>query len=215
MTGPRLSVADFRREITWTLVVLVLAGLTVVALWPRERGQQATDGAGQAPAPEAPVASEARQEADLAACTPQPGAPPQRLGGVSTTCMADGETVDFGSVVPRPAVINVWATWCEPCREELPALQEYSARPDSPPVRGVQVMSDEADGLAMLSRLGVRFPSVHDADRSVSAALRLPPALPATYVVTGSGELRRTEPHVFRSADEVGDAVRTTLEGPG
>ncbi|QGK71961.1 redoxin domain-containing protein [Allosaccharopolyspora coralli] len=211
-----MRVADFRREIAWTLVVLLLAGLTVVALWPRESGSQATDGgAGPAPAPEAPVEPGARQDAALADCTPQPGAPPQRLRGVSTTCMADGETVDFGSVVPRPAVINVWATWCEPCREELPALQEYSARPDSPSVLGVQVMSDEADGLAMLSRLGVRFPSVHDADRSVAAALRLPPALPATYVVTGSGELRRTDPHVFRSADEVDEAVRTTLEGAG
>ena len=215
----RLRPGDFRAEITWTLVVLLLAGLTVVALWPRERSEVAQDSpSGPPPAtgPAAPADSAAREQAALAACSPQPGPAPQRLGGVEATCMADGSAVDLGSITPRPAVLNVWATWCEPCRAELPALQEYSTQSGALPVLGVQVMSDETDGLRMLSQLGVGFPSVHDADRSVAAALRLPPALPATYVVTGGGEVRRIDPpQVFRSAAEVRDAVRATQEGAG
>lgn len=42
-----------------------------------------------------------------------------------------GETVELGDFAGRPTVVNLWATWCPPCRREMPILQEAQAsRPD-------------------------------------------------------------------------------------
>ncbi|GAB2652282.1 TlpA disulfide reductase family protein [Saccharopolyspora gloriosae] len=207
---------EFRREIQWTVVVLVLAGLAVVALWPGGSG----DGGGQAGSPPgseqraAPPVDPALR-AGLEPCPPPRPGGPAELAGTTGTCLADGRPVDVGAALAgRPALVNVWATWCGPCRTELPALQSYAERPGSIPVLGVQVQSDEAGGLELLRDLGARFPAVHDADGSVRSALRVPNVLPASFVITAGGEVRRIDPpEVFESADAVDAAVRRTLGG--
>jgi len=207
-------VREFRTELQWTAVVLVLAALAAIALWPRDHS-----GTEQAPGP-APAAPQ-QQPADPALragmqpCPPpQPGGPAQ-LAGRTGTCLADGRPVDLAQAVAgRPALINVWATWCAPCRTELPALQQYSERPGSIPVLGVQVLSDEAGGLELLRQLGVRFPAVHDPSGQLRAALQVPNVLPASFVITPDGQVRRIDPpEVFGSAAQVDAAVQRTLGG--
>lgn len=90
-------------------------------------------------------------------------------------------------------------------------MQEYSTRPGAVPVLGVQVASDEADGLRLLGQVGAHFPSVHDTDNSTSAALHVPYALPASYVVDAGDHVHRLDPQVFHSAQQVDDAVRHAL----
>ncbi|RCW40231.1 thiol-disulfide isomerase/thioredoxin [Halopolyspora algeriensis] len=212
---------EFRNEIRWTIVVVVLAVLAAVALWPRD-AQRDTAEAGTPPAsaPERQVAgperlAELRARADLAACPTGGDRPaPAQLAGATGTCLADGSTVDVGKATAgRATLINVWATWCPPCRKELPVLQEYSQQPGSVRVLGLQVKSEQADGLELLDRLGVTFPSVHDRNRRISAALQVPSALPASYVVTPSGRVHRLNPEVFESPDEVRAAVQRVLGG--
>ncbi|WP_344686197.1 TlpA disulfide reductase family protein, partial [Saccharopolyspora taberi] len=147
----------------------------------------------------------------LAPCPAGPPTGPAATG----TCLADGSPADLAAAVGgRPTLVNVWATWCAPCRTELPALQEYSQQPGSVRVIGVQVLSDEEEGLRLLRELGVRYPNIHDPDNRIRAALNVPAVLPISYVVTSTGEVRRIDPPIaFSSAAEVADAVGRTLEG--
>lgn len=208
MTGSKLAglLGEFRKEIGWTAVVLVLAALAVVALLP---SQPAHDGRPSSDV--RPVDPALRQAARVEPCSSGSGTRAQ-LAGAAGTCLADGTSADLSALAAGPAVINVWATWCAPCRVEMPALQEYSTQPGALRVIGVQVESDEAGGLDLVRQLGVHFPSVHDDGRHISAALKLPPALPATYVVTPAGEVRRVDPPVvFRSPDEVRAVIERSL----
>lgn len=219
MTGSHRSwFSEFRKEIAWTAVVLLLAALAVVALWPRG---PASDGSpvAAAPPPGSPSATDPalRRAASLAPCAP-PSAPPgavAALAGATGTCMADGSPTNLGAATAGPALVNVWASWCGPCRVELPVLQEYSRQPGALRVVGVQVDSAESDGLDLFRLLGVHVPSVHDDTGRIGAALKVPYALPASYVITATGEVRRIDPPVvFRSPDEVRSAIERTVGAP-
>lgn len=210
-------VREFRNEIRWTVVVVALASLAIVALWPRDQ-HDAPPAADGPPASASPVADPAlRDRARLQPCPSREPAPGGALNGVAGSCLADGAPADMGSVVGgKPTLINVWATWCAPCRGELPVLQEYAQQPDAVQVVGVQAMSDADDGLRMLDELGVHLPTVHDADNRIRAALKSPNLWPASYLVTPSGEVRRVDPPtVFKSPDEVRAAVQRTLGDAG
>ncbi len=185
--------------------VLLVAG--AVALWPR-----AEQGPSTVTAPPAPDLATVRERAALDPC-PVPGAAPANPGvldGVLATCLGTGEPVTLGAALAgRDTLLNVWSHTCEPCRDELPALQEYAQRPDAVRVLGVQVEGSAQAGLALLTALGIRLPSVSDPDGVVRAALSAPPVLPVSYLVTASGAVWLVNPPVvFRSADQVDQVVR-------
>ncbi|SFT02721.1 TlpA family protein disulfide reductase [Saccharopolyspora flava] len=210
-----MNLRAYRSEIQWTVVVVVLAVLAAVALWPRDHEQRSGSAdPAAAPPPAERIDPQQRAAAALQPCPAGTGGPAE-LAGTSVECLADGKPADLAGVVSgEPTLINVWATWCLPCRSELPALQAYSTEPGAIRVLGVQVDSGAGDGLDLLRELGVHFPNVHDGDNRARAALRAPNVLPVSYVVTGSGEVRRIDPPVaFESPAEVRAAVERTLGG--
>ena len=190
----------------WSVVVVILMIAGIVAIWPRSEAPPDTP---QGP-PEPDLAA-ARTDADLPACTTSTGstAGPADLAGVGAQCLADGSTVDLaGALAGRPVLVNVWATWCPPCKEELPVLAEYAAQPDAIDVVGLAVQSRPADALELLAALDVRLPTLFDENGAAERALRVPKALPTSYLIGADGSVTKvSEPLVFRSVDEVRQAV--------
>jgi thiol-disulfide isomerase/thioredoxin len=90
-------------------------------------------------------------------------------------------------------VVNVWASWCLSCREEMRAFQRLADRAGTR-LRVLGVDSEDppmTDSLAFLSTLKVRFPSVYDVHGSLRIARRLP-GLPFTVFVRADGRVAGT-----------------------
>ncbi|MGW5050621.1 TlpA family protein disulfide reductase [Actinokineospora sp. NPDC004072] len=190
----------------WLVVAVVLVVAAAIALWPRGEGP-----APRTPPPGPDVAA-ARAAAALDRCaTGAPG--PQHLRGVVATCLGTGEPVDAAAALGgRDLLLNVWATWCLPCREELPLLADYAAGPDAVEVVTLVVQSPQGDALTFLDGIGVTLPTLHDGDESVSRALRLPTGLPASYLVKADGTTTLiADPRVFRSVEDIRAAVAKGL----
>ncbi|MDV6011342.1 TlpA disulfide reductase family protein [Haloechinothrix sp. LS1_15] len=201
----------------WALVCGALALAGVIALLPM-LGDRGEGGNGIEP-PDVAASAEfeqARQDAALRPCeggTEPGGQVPGQVRDVETVCLADGKPVDFGELLAGgTTLVNVWATWCTPCLDELPVLEAYAGSQQEVDVLGVQVDSDPVEGLEMLGELDVSFPSVYDGDSAsgpVREALRVPRALPASYLVTPEGGIELiTNPRLFHSVDDVRQAVR-------
>ena len=102
----------------------------------------------------------------------------------------------------RPLLINVWASWCGPCIEEMPELQRFSAKEGADGVQVVGIALDDPDAVrAFLQRVPVAYPilieSAGPADASVSLGNRKG-VLPYSVLIGADGTLleRRVGPFV-------------------
>ena len=219
-----------RPGMRWVLVVTVLAVAALVALSPRSEptsseltpsgltpsGSTPTEGPGGGTDPATPDLDELRARAALQPCpAPVPGAVASGvaaagpLAAVVLPCLGQEAVVDLGAALAgRPALLNFWGPLCEPCRQEMPALAAYAAEPGAVAVLGVEVQRLPEGGLDLLARLGVHYPSVSDPDGVLQAALRSPPVLPLTYLVSADGRVQQVNPpEVFRNPAQVRAAV--------
>lgn len=197
------------------LVVLVALG---TAFWMELRDEPVPQAgtAGQSTArdhrdadtPEALAAPRAR-----AALPPCPGDGqgngPAALRGITLECAGDGKPVDVArALAGRTVVLNLWAYWCGPCADELPAMAEYQRRVgDDVLVVTAHQDENETAALVRLAELGVRLPTLQDGRRLIAAALRVPNVMPATVVLRADGSVAGTLPRSFASADEIAAAV--------
>jgi thiol-disulfide isomerase/thioredoxin len=105
----------------------------------------------------------------------------------------DGQ-FDLAQARGNVVVLNVWASWCPPCRSEAPALQAVSVELADQNVQfiGVNVRDNRTDARAFEQEFGLTYPSVVDTTGALLLAFRdtLPPsAIPSTLVIDREGRL--------------------------
>src|SRR3954451_11793392 len=98
-----------------------------------------------------------------------------------------GSLADYkGKVV----VLNVWASWCDPCREEVPLLQKTheAIEPKGGVVLGLDTQDASGKALAFLGKLDATFPSLRDRDRSYGRKLGVT-GYPETFLIDRRGRI--------------------------
>jgi cytochrome c biogenesis protein CcmG, thiol:disulfide interchange protein DsbE len=105
-----------------------------------------------------------------------------RLGAPGSASLADYR----GKVV----VLNVWASWCPPCRDEVPLLQRTQERiaARGGTVLGIDTQDQSSDALAFLKQHKATFPSLRDRDRSYGHELGVT-GYPETFVIDRRGRV--------------------------
>ncbi len=105
--------------------------------------------------------------------------------------LVGGGELDLETYRGRPVVLNFWATWCEPCRAEMPvferAQQQY--RDQGLVVLGVDMQERDEEIQAFLSQVGVTFPSMVDRTGEVTRQWRAT-GLPTTFLIDRAGIIR-------------------------
>jgi peroxiredoxin len=132
------------------------------------------------------VAGAGRATAALAPRAPAPDFTLRSMGGANLR-LAEQR----GSVV----LVNFWATWCGPCREEMPHLNRLYDKYHGSGLQllGVNVDDDTKNAIGMAQKMGVRFPVLLDTDKAVSRAFDVS-AMPSTVLIDRDGKVR----HVHR-----------------
>jgi DsbE subfamily thiol:disulfide oxidoreductase len=122
--------------------------------------------------------------------------PLPRLSGPTV----QGGHIDTSSFVGRPLVVNVWATWCAPCRSEQPALMRLHDRfGDEVAFAGIDYRDDVAKARAWIRQYGVTYASLSDPAGHSAFDLGISVGLPDTYVVDATGTIRFV---IFGETDE-------------
>ncbi|MCZ7426832.1 TlpA disulfide reductase family protein [Micromonospora sp. WMMA1949] len=177
------------RRFAYLLVPLLLAaaGCTATTEEP-ERPAPAT----RAERP-SPFADCAPLTVAPAAASPAPtGKAEGRLPDLTLNCFTGGAPVNLRDV-KGPAVINVWASWCPPCRKELPAFQRLSERADGRfQVIGVNSRDSRGGAQSIGEDYGVDFPMLLDQGDAFQRALERN-AFPLTVLVDADGRIRHTD----------------------
>ena len=131
----------------------------------------------------------------LAACGDAPGGGPVRVGKEAPAYAAetlDGERSALAQMRGKPVLLNVWATWCHPCRREIPALEQLH-RAYGP--RGLQVVGvsidqgDQQQGIReFMQEFGASYPVWLDPDGEVATVFSTV-GVPNTFLIGPDGQV--------------------------
>lgn len=104
-----------------------------------------------------------------------------------TLTSLDGEQITLSELEGKPVVLNFWATWCPPCRVEIPILEAVSQSFEGEAIiLGIDVQESPGTVEAFVERFGMTYPVVLDQDGYVTKAYQVR-AFPTTYFIDSRG----------------------------
>ena len=125
-----------------------------------------------------------------------------------------GGTLDLGRAPGVPAVVNLWASWCGPCREELPVVQQFADQAgDQVSVLGVISRDGEMQANSFAEDAGATFPGAFDGEGALMDELGLR-GLPYTYLLDADGGIAHVQVGPVHSTDELRSLVTEHLGVP-
>lgn len=124
-----------------------------------------------------------------------------------------GENLRLSEYRGDVVMLNFWATWCGPCRQEMPLLDELYKRYERVGFNllGVNIDDDSRRAMQMIEELGVNFPVLFDARKEVSKLYEVE-AMPVTVLIDREGNVRYVH-HGYKPGyeDKYLDQIRSLL----
>jgi thiol-disulfide isomerase/thioredoxin len=177
------------------LAILLLAGLLAGC----------TGGGGGGGTTPRPSISAGSAQADLSPCPEQPATPASGktlLPALSFDCLGGGR-LDLAHAPGVPTVVNLWASWCGPCREELPLMEQLaSAAGNRVRVLGVISKDGRPQANSFAADAGVTFPGAFDGEGRLMAGMGIR-GLPYTYFLDAHGAVTYTQVGPVTSLDQL------------
>lgn len=211
--------AAVRTVVLLCALILGVAGCTETSSVTRSTPPAESTGAPAAsPAPSRDVAGDLAAKKKAAAIedcpTSDPAAAPvaDGLPDAVLPCLGGGRPVRLAGLRGQPMMINVWAQWCGPCREEAPYLAEVATTNRSElMIVGID-HADPQPGLAIeFAQLASwRYPQLEDPDLVLRTELQVS-GPPQTFFVRADGTIAFRHLGAFRSADQIRDLAQQHL----
>lgn len=211
----------FRRCAVLVAAAVLLAGCTQTPDVTRPRGAAPTAAATSADPPRSPRADSgpdlaARKRAagiaDCPASHPDVAPVDGGLPDLVLQCLGGGTPTRLAGLRGQPMLINVWAQWCPPCRQEAPFLAEVATvNRSNLMVLGID-FNDPRPELAIdfAEVASWRYPQLVDEDKAISAPLQIS-TIPQTLLVDAEGRIVYRHSGPFSSADQIRDLAQRHL----
>jgi len=126
---------------------------------------------------------------------------------------AAGNQVGVADLRGQVVLINFWASWCGPCRQEMPVLEQlyHKYKPAGFTLLGVNVEPDSKDANRFLKSTPVTFPILFDTDSNVSKLYEVT-GMPSTVILDRKGNVRYIH-HGYKPGEESEylDQIRTLM----
>ena len=139
-----------------------------------------------------------------------PGAPAPAF----TLAARDGGKLSLADLKGQVVMINFWATWCGPCRQEMPLLAQLHDKyePLGFTMLGVNVEPDSAAAVAWLKGVPVTFPILFDTDSAVAGSFGVE-GMPSSVLVDRKGQVRYIH-RGYKPGDEAkyADMIRSLIK---
>ena len=131
-----------------------------------------------------------------------------KTSGTTLECL-DGNSKVLLESITGPAIINVWGSWCTPCREEMPYLRELAA------TGKVQIIGIDVEEKSMeaarkfVVEQGMTWPNLYDKDGSTKSSFGM--GVPITWYVNSKSEVAYKHIGVLKSKDQLFSDVEKYL----
>lgn len=148
----------------------------------------------------------ARRDAGIADCPVSDPDVPARTDGLpdlTLSCLGGDSQVRLAGLRGKPTVINIWAQWCGPCRQEAPILAELQdTAGDRLNFIGIDFVDPRPElAIDFARESGWRYPQLVDADKQIAPGLKVV-GPPQTVLIDADGKVVHTHPGPFASTEQ-------------